>query len=83
MGTFTALGGVFASLSREKGLMVTSCVRSLAFPVAELPTPLLGLLGEFRLIVNKSIRIALREDIRSCFRLSEAAYAGLSAGHDG
>jgi len=57
-------------------------VRSLAFPVEGLPTPLLGLLGEFRLIVNKSIRIALREDIRSRFRLSRAAYAGLSAEHD-
>ncbi len=57
-------------------------VRSLAFPVERMPAPLLGLLGEFRLIVNKSIRIALRGDIRSRFRLSKAAYAGLSAEHD-
>ncbi len=56
--------------------------RSLFFPVDGLPTPLLGLLGEFRLIVNKSIRIALREDIRSRFRLAKVAYARLSAEHD-
>ncbi len=57
-------------------------VRSLSFPVGELPAPLLGLLAEFRLIVNKSIRIALREDIRSRFRLTRAAYTLLSAEHD-
>jgi putative transposase len=62
--------------------MGASCVRSLAFPVEGLPAPLLALLGEFRLMVNQSIRIALRGDIRSRFRLSKAAYAGLSAEHD-
>jgi len=57
-------------------------VRSLSFPVVELPASVLGLLAEFRLIVNQSIRIALREDIRSRFRLTRAAYTRLSAEHD-
>ena len=57
-------------------------VRSLSFPMGSVPAPLRWLLGEFRLIVNRSIRIALREDIRSRFRLSRAAYACLSAEHD-
>ncbi len=39
-------------------------------------------MGEFRLIVNKSIRIALREDIRSRFRLGRVAYSALAAEHD-
>ena len=56
-------------------------VRSLSFPVDELPPPLLGVLAEFRLIVNKSIRIALRDDLRSRFRLTRAAYGVLSAEH--
>ncbi len=57
-------------------------VRSLSFPVGELPPPLLALLAEFRLIVNESIRIALREDIRSRLRLARVAYAALSAEHN-
>ena len=57
-------------------------IRSLSFLVGKVPPPLLGLLGEFRLIVNKSIRIALREDIRSRVRLARVAYGGLSAEHD-
>src|SRR2546426_8033152 len=57
-------------------------VRGLSFPVGDLPAPLLGLLAEFRLIVNRSIRIALREDIRSRVRLAKAAYRALSAEHD-
>src|SRR5436309_10193105 len=57
-------------------------IRSLSFLVGKVPPPLLGLLGEFRLIVNKSIRIALREDIRSRVRLARVAYGGLSADHD-
>ena len=57
-------------------------VRGLSFPVGDLPAPLLGLLAEFRLIVNRSIRIALREDIRSRVRLTRAAYRVLSAEHD-
>src|SRR2546422_6134826 len=57
-------------------------VRSLSFAVDAMPAPLRWLLGEFRLIANQSIRIALREDIRSRFRLTRAAYACLSAEHD-
>src|SRR2546422_648993 len=57
-------------------------VRGLSYPVGDLPAPLLGLLAEFRLIVNRSIRIALREDIRSRVRLTRAAYRVLSAEHD-
>src|SRR3989454_10147150 len=57
-------------------------VRGLSFPVGDLPAPLLGLLAEFRLIVNRSIRIALREDIRSRVRLARVAYGVLSAEHD-
>src|SRR2546422_1606297 len=57
-------------------------VRSLSFAVDAMPAPLRWLLGEFRLIANQSIRIALREAIRSRFRLSRAAYACLSAEHD-
>lgn len=59
-----------------------SVVRSLSFPVDELPRPVLGLLAEFRLIVNQSIRIALRGDLRSRFRLTRAAYAILSVEHN-
>ncbi len=59
----------------------TAIVRSLSFPVGTLPLPLPGLLAEFRLIVNKSIRIALRGDIRSRLRLARVAYASLSAEH--
>jgi hypothetical protein len=57
-------------------------VRSLAFHVEGLPAPILALMGEFRLIVNTSIRIALRGDICSRFWLSKAAYGGLSAEHN-
>jgi len=39
------------------------------------------LLREFRLLVNKSIRIATRHDIRSRFRLAREAYADLSRDH--
>jgi putative transposase len=37
---------------------------------------------EFRLLVNKSIRIADEQGIRSRFRLSDAAYSELAADHD-
>jgi putative transposase len=62
--------------------MGTFCFRSLAFTVEGLPNPLLVLLDEFRLIVNKSVRIALRKDIRSRLRLQQLAYASLSAEHN-
>ena len=39
------------------------------------------LLAEFRLLVNESIRIALRDDIRSRARLTRVAYIDLSARH--
>ncbi len=55
--------------------------RALAFSIAW-DDPRLGwLLAEFRLIVNESIRIALKEDIRSRARLTRAAYKDLSARH--
>ena len=57
-------------------------VRSLVFPTDSLAPGLRWLLGEFRLLVNRSIRIALREDLRSRFRLARAAYRTLSAEHD-
>ncbi len=56
-------------------------VRSLVFHVSGFPPELDRLLGEFRLIVNESIRIALSHDIRSRYRLSAAAYGQLSAEH--
>jgi putative transposase len=55
--------------------------RSLVFPVKWQSTSLDWLLSEFRLLVNESIRIALREDIRSRARLVRAAYPVLSRGH--
>ena len=55
--------------------------RALVFPVRWEAPPLDWLLAEFRLLVNKSIRIALREDIRSRVRLARAAYRVLSEGH--
>jgi len=56
-------------------------VKSLVFPVGDFPPELHWLLSEFRLIVNKSVRIALSQDIRSRYRLSAAAYGQLSAEH--
>ena len=55
--------------------------RALVFPVTSEDPGLGWLLAEFRLLVNESIRIALREDIRSRARLTRAAYADLSARH--
>jgi len=55
--------------------------RSLVFPVEADDPRLVWLLKEFRLLVNKSIRVALREGIRSRSRLARAAYADLSRGH--
>jgi len=57
-------------------------VRSLVFPIDSIAPELRWLLGEFRLIVNRSIRTALREDIRSRYRLSSVAYRALSADHN-
>ena len=55
--------------------------RALVFPVMWENPGLDWLLAEFRLLVNESIRIALREDIRSRARLARAAYKDLSARH--
>jgi len=60
--------------------MSNRAVRSLTFYVAA-PPVLLSLMREFRLIVNKSIRIAHRGDLRSRFRLTHAAYSLLSRDH--
>src|SRR6266571_4520913 len=50
-------------------------------PMDRHPPALLWLLGEFRLLVNRSIRLAVRENIRSRARLTKAAYRTLSAEH--
>jgi len=55
--------------------------RALVFHVAWQEPQLAWLLAEFRLIVNESIRAALKEEIRSRVRLARAAYADLSARH--
>src|SRR3989441_3789529 len=55
--------------------------RALVFPVRWEAPPLDWLLVEFRLLVNKSIRIALRENIRSRVRLARVAYQVLSREH--
>jgi len=55
--------------------------RALVFPIAWDVPPLDWVLAEFRLLVNESIRIALKADIRSRVRLTRAAYRDLSARH--
>src|SRR2546428_9606809 len=55
--------------------------RALVFPVTWDHTRLSWLLAEFRLLVNESIRIALREDFRSRARPARVAYKVLSATH--
>jgi len=55
--------------------------RALVFPVVRQIPPLDWLLAEFRLLVNESIRIAVRQDIRSRARLTKAAYSELSQRH--
>jgi len=55
--------------------------RALVFPVPWDDPRLSWLLAEFRVLVNESIRIALREDIRSRARLTRAAYTDLSERH--
>ncbi len=57
-------------------------VRSLVFHVSGFPPELSWLMSEFRLMVNKSIRIAVSQDIRSRYRLTSAAYRQLSAEHN-
>jgi len=55
--------------------------RALVFRVPWKDPRLDWLLLEFRLLVNESIRVASREDIRSRARLARAAYTDLSARH--
>ena len=55
--------------------------RALVFPIRWDAPSLDWLLVEFRLLVNESIRIALKADIRSRVRLARAAYSDLSARH--
>src|SRR3990170_4758429 len=55
--------------------------KALAFHLEWQDTRLEWLLKEFRLIVNKSIRVALRGDLRSRVRLARASYADLSRDH--
>src|SRR6266508_4078212 len=74
--------------SPSEGLMCASYLRepveshrALVFPITWDAPPLDWLLSEFRLLVNESIRIALKADIRSRARLVQAAYQSLSHGH--
>ncbi len=55
--------------------------RALAFPITWDALSLDWFLAEFRLLVNESIRIGLKSDIRSRARLTRAAYGELSARH--
>jgi putative transposase len=57
------------------------CQRALSFDIAADPR-LDWLMREFRLIVNKSIRIAIAHDLGSRSRLAKVAYCGLSQEHD-
>src|SRR3989337_506305 len=82
MNTFTPPRVILISSENCAKAMGARVVRSLSFPFEEMPAPLRWLLEEFRLLVNKSIRIALRDDIRSRFRLARIAYRTLSAEHD-
>src|SRR3972149_5995568 len=75
--------GTFIPVEPKGRRMPTArLVRSLSSPLDEAPSPLRWLLGEFRLLVNRSIRIALREDLRSRSRLTKVAYGTLSSEHD-
>ena len=56
-------------------------VRSLVFDFPKYPESLDWLLREFRLIANRSIRIALRTGVTSRYRLCKVAYAPLSREH--
>ncbi|MEK6987347.1 MAG: hypothetical protein AABX97_04520, partial [Candidatus Thermoplasmatota archaeon] len=55
--------------------------KALVFHVEWKDARLEWLLKEFRLIVNRSIRVALRGDLRSRVRLARAAYTDLSRDH--
>ena len=55
--------------------------RSLVFHVAWREPRLDWLLSEFRLLVNESIRVAVKDGIRSRALLARACYRDLSARH--
>ena len=55
--------------------------RTLVFPVEPKDSRLTWIQQEFRLLVNKSIRMALQGDIRSRARLNRVGYAILSRDH--
>jgi IS605 OrfB family transposase len=55
--------------------------RALVFHIGPLDPRLTWLLAEFRLITNRSIRVAFAHDIRSRKRLVQAAYGNLSRDH--
>jgi putative transposase len=55
--------------------------RALTFFTEVSDSRLAWLLQEFRLIVNKSIRVAIHGDVRSRSRLAQIAYADLSRDH--
>ncbi len=57
------------------------CHRALRFDVSLEDVRLDWLMKEFRLLVNKSIRIALAHDLRSRARLTKVAYRPLSQEH--
>jgi len=79
--TFGVVTANLTILFPVSGSMGGRVVRSLVF-AAGLPDPKLRwLLQEFRLLVNRSIRIALREGIQSRARLTKAAYRTLSSEH--
>ena len=58
------------------------CFRSFAFEISIKEPRLEWLLREFRQLVNKSIRVALQQNIRSRARLAQVAYAGFSREHE-
>ena len=80
--TFGVVTANLTTRFRVYGSMEGRVVRSLVFPTELQDPKLRWLLQEFRLLVNRSIRIALREGIRSRARLTKAAYRTLSAEHD-
>src|SRR5207247_2225510 len=68
-------------ISTDMGSRLVRVNRTLAFALPCRDSQLEWLLREFRLIVNKSIRIAVEGNIRSRTKLARAAYAELSREH--
>ena len=78
--TFTHPARTFKSIDVPNVLIRS--YRSLVFRMRMDDARLHWLLTEFRLIVNKSIRIANESGIRSQTRLAQVAYRGLAQEHD-